>query len=182
MSRMLKEMQSSKGLTLIELLVVVAVIGVLAAVTWVMVNPPEIAKRSRDAYRLIDLADFKQAINAAVAESTGSAVQALCVDSPYPCTGSSNKGSNSVSGKGWLKMNLAAQKSVNMPSLHVDPINDSNYHYTFCANGDQWEISAKLESDKENSRMSHDSGNDDKLYEVGTNLTLIAPSGGSCTY
>ncbi len=175
-------MQSSKGLTLIELLVVVAVTLVLAAVTWVIVNPPEVAKRTRDASRLIDLADFKQAINATALESTLSATQALCANSPYPCTGSSNKGSNLANGKGWLKMNLTAQKSVNMPSLPVDPINSDSYHYTFCADGDAWEISAKLESDKENPRMNSDGGNDDKLYEVGTNLTLIAPSGGSCTY
>ncbi len=79
-------------------------------------------------------------------------------------------------------MNLAAQKSVNMSTISTDSVNDSTFHYTFCANGDQWEISTRLESDTERARMSSDSGNDENLYEVGTNLTLIAPNGGSCTY
>lgn len=176
------KVMKSKGFTVIELLVAVLVIGVLAVITWVFINPPEVAKRTRDAARLINLADFKQAINASVTEATSSANLALCQGTPYPCQGSSNQGSSAANGTGWLKMNLAAQKSVNMSTLLTDPINDGTYHYSFCANGDQWEISAKLESDTEKARMDSDSGNDENLYEVGTNLNLITPNGGSCTY
>lgn len=181
MSKMGKVMKS-KGFTTTELLVVVFVIAVLAVVTWIFINPPEVAKRTRDAARLINLADFKQAINASVTEATSSAVAVLCPNSAYPCKGASTDGTTVANGTGWLKMNLAAQKSVNMSTLLTDPINEGTYHYSFCANGDQWEISAKLESDTEKARLSSDSGNDENLYEVGTDLNLIAPNGGSCTY
>src|SRR3989344_1638911 len=43
---------SSKGFTLIELLIVIAVLGVLAAVVLVAINPAEQLKRGRDASRL----------------------------------------------------------------------------------------------------------------------------------
>ncbi len=182
MSRIDKIMKNSKGFTTGELLVVFLVIGVLALVTWVFINPPQVANQTRDAARLINLANFTQAINTSMSEATSSAVLVLCQGLTYPCSGKSNDGSIAANGSGWLKMNLTAQKAVNLPTLPVDPVNDGIYHYSFCANGDQWEISTKLESEIEKARMSSDGGNDDALFEVGTNLTLIALSGGSCIY
>lgn len=176
-----------RGFTLVELLVVIAIIGVLAAVVVLVINPLELTRRSRDAARLTDFANLQQAINVAAQESTQSGGQVLCNGAAYPCggsasEGSSNTGTRASSGAGWVKVNLGAQQSVSVPTLPIDPLNDGTYHYTYCANNDQWELSAKLESQQQVGKMSADGGNDPVLYEVGSNLTLIAPSGGSCAY
>ena len=178
-----------KGFTLVELLVVIAIIAILAAVVVLIINPLELTRRGRDAARLSDLANLQSAINVAVQESTGSGtVAVLCKASgAYPCTGLSSTGTRASDGTGWAKTDLSSQKSVSVPTLPVDPINDATYHYTYCADIDAWEIDAVLESDQQKSKMANDGGNENALdttgrYEVGSNLTLVASSGGSCTY
>ncbi|MBI2018649.1 type II secretion system protein [Candidatus Daviesbacteria bacterium] len=177
------------GFTLVELLVVIAIVAILAAVVVLIINPLELTRRGRDAARLTDLANLQSAINIAVQESTGAgAVAVLCSGSgTYPCNGSSNIGTRVSDGTGWVKVNLSSQKSVSLPTLPVDPVNNATYHYAYCANNDAWEIDAVLESDQQKGRMESDGGNENATdtggrYEVGSNLTLIAASGGSCTY
>ncbi len=172
------------GFTLVELLVVIAIIAILAAVVVLIINPLELTRRGRDAARLADLANLQNAINVAVQESSGSgAVAVLCkVAGAYPCSGSSNTGTRVSDGTGWVKTDLSTQKSVSVPTLSVDPINDSAHHYTYCAANDSWEIDTVLESSQQSGKMLNDGGNDNNVYEVGSNLSLIAPSGGSCTF
>src|SRR5438270_10285970 len=67
-----------KGFTLIELLVVIAIIVILALTAFVVINPLELQRRSRDSVRISDLATINQAITAAVADSTDSAVNTVC--------------------------------------------------------------------------------------------------------
>ena len=178
----------SKGFTLVELLVVIAIIAILAAVVVLIINPLELTRRGRDAARLTDLANLQSAINVAIQEATGSgAVAVLCKDSgAYPCTGLSSTGTRASDGSGWVKTDLSAQKSVSVPTLPVDPVNSAANHYTYCAASDAWEIDTVLESDQQKAKMTTDGGNEngttDGKYEVGSNLTLIASSGGSCTY
>lgn len=176
--------KSALGFTLVELLVVIAIIAILAAVVVLIINPLELTKRGRDAARLSDLANLQNAINVAVQESTSSGVvSVLCQGTDaYPCSGSSNTGARTADGTGWVKVNLSAQKSVSVPTLPVDPINNTADHYTYCADKDAWEIDTVLESDQQKGKMQNDGGNDTALYEVGSNLNLIAASGGSCSY
>ncbi len=172
------------GFTLVELLVVIAIIAILAAVVVLIINPLELTKRGRDAARLSDLANLQNAINVAVQESSGSGtVAVLCkVSGTYPCSGSSNTGTRVADGTGWVKVDLSTQKSVSVPTLPADPVNDSAHHYTYCADNDSWEIDTALESSQQGSKMINDGGNDPAIYEVGSSLSLIATSGGSCTY
>ena len=181
--------KSARGFTLVELLVVIAIIAILAAVVVLIINPLEFTRRGRDAARLSDLANLQNAINVAVQESTGSgAVSVLCAPSgTYPCSGSSNTGTRAANGSGWVKIDLSAQKSVSIPTLPVDPVNSVAMHYTYCADADAWEVDTVLESDQQKARMTNDGGNENVAdgtakYEVGSNLQLIAASGGSCTY
>lgn len=173
-----------KGFTLVELLVVIAIIAILAAVVVLIINPLELTRRGRDAARLTDLANLQSAINVAVQESTGSgAVAVLCkVAGTYPCNGSSHTGTRASDGTGWVKTDLSAQKSVSVPTLPIDAVNSAAYHYTYCAASDAWEINTVLESDQQKGKMTTDGGNENDKYEVGSNLTLVAASGGSCTY
>ncbi len=187
MRNLKKSAQVHKGFTLVELLVVIAIIAILAAVVVLIINPLELTRRGRDAARLTDLANLQQAINVAVQEATASAATILCSGGATPCNGSSNTGTRASDGTGWVKVNLSAQNSVSVPTLPIDPLNDTTNHYTYCSDGDAWEINTVLESEQQKGKMANDGGNENATdttgrYEVGSNLTLVAASGGSCTY
>ena len=179
---MKKSAQVHKGFTLVELLVVIAIIAILAAVVVLIINPIELTRRGRDAARLSDLANLQQAINVAVQEATGSAATILCTGASAPCNGVSNTGTRVSDGNGWVKVDMSTQKSVSVPTLPIDPINDATNHYYYCSDGNAWEINAKLESVQQSGKMGSDGGDDPALYEVGSSLKLVSPSGGTCTY
>ena len=184
----------ARGFTLVELLVVIAIIAILAAVVVLIINPLELTRRGRDAARLTDLANLQNAINVTVQEATGSGTASiLCKPTgSYPCGGSAGQGQSNVGtrladGTGWVKADLAAQTSVSVPTLPVDPVNNPTYHYTYCADNDSWEINTVLESEQQKGKMANDGGNENATdttgrYEVGSKLTIIAATGGSCTY
>ena len=176
----------ARGFTLVELLVVIAIVLILAAVVVLILQPVEIRRRDQDSSRLADLSNLNTAINNAVAEASGSAEAILCKGGSYPCSGSSypvEGTTRNSDGNGWLKVDL----SEKLPNLYVDPVNDSVYHYSYCADNDAWELNATLESERDKTRMAEDSGDQNATdiagkYEVGTNLTLINSSGSPCTY
>lgn len=176
--------KTAPGFTLVELLVVIAIIAILAAVVVLIINPLELTRRGRDATRLTELVNLQSAISIAVQESTNSGVMAvLCKDSGgSSCNGSSHIGTRASSGGGWVKVDLSSSKSVSLATLPVDPINSSTYHYTYCADTDAFEINTVLESEQYKDKMTGDGGNEADKYEVGSNLTLINLSGGSCAY
>lgn len=174
-----------KGFTLVELLVVIAIIAILASVVILIINPLELMRRSRDSIRLKDLDNLQQAINVTLQEGSMSLspVSILCKSSgSYPCTGSSNSGTRATNGSGWIKADLASQNSVTVPTLPIDPVNNSEFHYTYCADNDLYELNAVMESDQLRAKMFMDGGNAADLYEVGSSYTLIAASGGGCEY
>lgn len=173
--------KTAQGFTLVELLVVIAIIAILAAVVVLIINPLELTRRGRDATRLADLSNLQQAINVALQEATNSGAAILCNDGAQTsCTGSTLDTGDirSSAGTGWVKVNLSAQKSVSVPTLPVDPINSTAYHYEYASNGSQWEINAMLESEQQKGKMYTDGGNANvqdatARYEVGSNLTII---------
>ncbi len=181
---MKKSAQARLGFTLVELLVVIAIIAILAAVVVLIINPLELTRRGRDAARLSDLANLQNAINVAVQEATGSSAAILCdgATPPTTCNGSSSTGTRNSDGTGWVKVNLSAAKSVSVATLAVDPLNTTANHYTYCSDGDGWEIDTTLESQQQSGKAGTDGGDDPVLYEVGSNLKLVSPSGGTCTY
>lgn len=190
-----KTVQKYKGFTLVELLVVIAIVAILAAVVVLIINPLELTRRGRDAARLSDLSNLQNAINVAVQEATNSSTAILCATTgSYPCGGAVNGQSHvaarTSNGSGWVQVNLGANGSVSVPTLPVDPTNSDTYHYTYCASGDAWEIDAVLESEQQKPKMASDGGPDAAhnatdatgRYEVGSNLSLINPTGTPCAY
>lgn len=168
--------KTARGFTLVELLVVIAIIAILAVIVGVVINPIELRRRSNDAARLSDMANLQQAINVAAQEATVSGAEILCFNTTAPCTESTyplSAGTRRSDGSGWVKVNLSAQKSVSMPTLPIDPINDSTYKYTYYSDGNGWEINAVLESDQQKDKMLNDGGNNNNVYEVGSNLSLM---------
>lgn len=174
--------QERYGFTLVELLIVIAIIGILAAVVTLVINPIELQKRGRDANRLSDLASLQQAINAAAVDATGStAADILCAGTTAPCSGNSAEGTQNsvrraIDGTGWVKVNLTNQ-SVKFPLLPLDPLNSGTNIYEYASDGTDWEISTILESTQYASKMVDDvpsaSGGDDTKYEVGTKYSLV---------
>lgn len=185
------------GFTLVELLVVIAIVAILAAVVVLIINPLELTRRGRDAARLSDLSNLQNAINVAVQEATDSGAAILCNGGSYPCGGAADNGrsggtsgfgTRNSNGTGWVKVNMSGNKSVSVPTLPVDPTNNDDFHYTYCADDDAWEIDAKLESEQQRPKMGADGGDDndtplgsDGKFEVGSNLALIGPTG-VCTF
>lgn len=174
-----------------ELLVVIAIIAILAAVVVLIVNPLEVTRRARDATRFADVTNVQQAINVTVQEATGSGAEVLCAGGSAPCVGrSTDSGSQSSAGTGWVKVDLTVQNAVAVPNLPNDPQNTSGatgMHYTYCSDGNAWEINTRLESTRytvDEDRDGGDGGDDPDIYETGSDpgLNLISPSGGSCTY
>lgn len=175
------------GFTLVELLVVIAIIAILAAVVVLIINPLELTKRGRDAARLTDFANLQNAINVAVQEATSSGTASILCTNGFnngasSCKGDSNTGTRLADGTGWVAVNLSSQKSVSVPTLPIDPLNDITNHYTYCSDGSSWHMASKLESDQQKGKMKSDGGKNDDLYEVGSNLGLILATGGTCTY
>jgi type IV pilus assembly protein PilA len=174
-----KTTNKKNGFTLVELLVVIAIIAVLAAVVVLIINPLELTRQSRDTARLSDLTSLNNALNVAVQEASTSGAQILCVGTTAPCSGTSNTAPQTTTrkadGTGWVKVNLGSQTAVSVPTLPADPVNDATYHYTYTTNGagDKWEINAVLESQKFQTKMAADGGDNDNVYEVGSDYTII---------
>ena len=167
----------TSGFTLVELLVVIAIIAILAAVVVLIINPLEITRRGRDAARLTDLANLQQAINVVVQEATESGAALFCSGASAPCTDNSNAGTRAIDGSGWVKVNLAAQNNVSVPTLPIDPIvpNTTANHYTYCGSATGWKLVADLESVQQSAKETNDGGVEAQ-YEVGSEMSL------ACTY
>lgn len=170
----MKLKKTARGFTLVELLVVIAIVAILAAIVVLIINPIELTKRSRDAARLTDLANLQQAINVAAQEATGSGQAILCASDwdGSACTGDSKINGRKSDGTGWTKVNLSAQKSVSVPTLPIDPLNDGSNVYKYYSDGSAWKIIAVLESEQQKGKMTTDGGPNDNEYEVGSDLSL----------
>lgn len=173
----------SWGFTLIELLVVVAILGVLAAVAILALNPAEAQRKTRDSTRISDVATLRKAIDLAVAEG---ATLPGTVATPF--TGNSTGNRSSSDPGNWVGMNVSKWLSV----LPIDPrqnatdvtrlsdgtttIASGGMVYSFVSNGDTYELNAFLESTDNNTVVANDGGNQNLRYEIGTNpgLTLSA--------
>lgn len=164
------------GFTIWEVLVVLAIFFIFVGLVWYVLDPYELKKRGDDAMRLADLAILQQAINSVSNEASASGKTPLCMGQSTPCSGTSNSNdsdSRKSNGSGWVKVDLTSQKSVGVPILPLDPVNNDKYHYSFNSDGSGWEINVLLDSNFYKAKMSTDGGNNDNLYEVGTNLTLL---------
>jgi prepilin-type N-terminal cleavage/methylation domain-containing protein len=191
---------NKKGFTLIELLVVMGILGILMAVTILVINPAEYLARSRDTQRINDLSAVSSALGiyqanegalstvtgCALDRGSGTTVSTIgalsCNSSALTIVvASANRTSNT--GTGWIPTINFSTMTGGAPfaALPIDPSSTGRYFYMYSSDGSTFELSAhRLESVyyKTTSDIdSKDGGKDVYAYEVGTNLNLILADG-----
>lgn len=168
-----------KGILTGFFIIWVPIIAMLSAVVVMTINPLELTKRARDAARLTDLANIQEMMNTAALQSPSS--NWLCNGQPKYCEGISTAAlSNKSDGTGWVKVNFdemgirlpVPNSGVQSNGFPVDPVNSNVFYYRYCSNGKNWEIDVKLESEKMVNKMATDEGDNNSLYEIGSNLNL----------
>lgn len=154
------------GFTLVELYIVMAVIVILFLASYIVLNPLTLKQKTRDDKRLNDVSTLERAVG-----------EFFVDNSDYPDSANILRKSNTIptgslgplenASTGWIRQDL----STYFPKLPTDPINDSTYFYSYKRNSNGYEIDAKLEY--YTTYPTSDNGNDNNLYEVGNNLTII---------
>lgn len=188
------------GFTLVELLVVVGVLAVIGTAATITLNPADLLRQTRDSTRVADLATVNKALSMYRADGGASfgAPNVVNVSIPdtsatcgnlglpslpagwsYRCVTATNL--TRTDGQGWVPVDLASMSlDAAIASLPIDPTNAavSGAYYTYVAGTDAWELDARLESNKfgyggSQSKASTDGGNNDYLYETGSDLSLL---------
>jgi len=167
-----------------------------------IINPAEKLRETRDARRLDDYAKLHSAIAQLVArvggsldyngpyhsgdcsggdntvyvsvpkvgDSCPSELPALPEGWHYNCVSKENL--QKVDGSGWLPIDFTQVSPPPLSILPVDPVNDaaSGRYYTYTCSS--FELSCDLESEKYSELEKNDGGDDDDLYERGSDLTI----------
>jgi len=149
--RVKRHKSSFSGFTLIELLVVMGILGVLMAVTLLVINPTEYFKRARNSTRGTDITNLKQALQLysvdtgtdlgtpdhivyvslpdANANCSSWSLPTLTAPFTYQCATPANY--KKADGTGWLPFNFSTGAYKTLAVLPVDPVNNANNYYTF---------------------------------------------------
>ncbi|MBW6441750.1 type II secretion system protein GspG [Patescibacteria group bacterium] len=156
-----------KGFTYIEMVVVLTLLLILIVLINVFVDPLSQMKKSRDEKRLTDMSTLDRAINEFLLDNGRypDLEDNLRVSTTLP-SGSLNLNNSNL---GWIYDDLSSY----LDKQPTDPINDSDYFYSYIQVGTGYEINAVLEYYIE--AMVDDGGNDPSVYEVGNSLNLISP-------
>lgn len=181
-----------KSFTLLELLITIAILAVLASISFVALNPAEQIKKARDAQRLTELRSIEKAVNifeieyasASLGDSTliylslpdtnsnCSSYSLPPIPSPfsaYRCVTEQNMRKND--GTGWIPLNFQSIGTGSpLAKLPIDPVNDQNYYYTYTVGG-SFMVSALSET-KDNSQAAGDGGRMPGVIEIGSNISL----------
>ena len=160
-----KSILNPKGFSLVELIVVISVLLVLGTTMFIYTSPVENQKKARDQRRLTDIAQLSEAFEEFKADNK---VYPDIKDTVRYSNVSVIIGGDISSAKnGWINENMYGYLNL----LPTDPINTDEYVYTYIRDDLSFELNCKLEYYTDT--MINDNGDDDSLYEVGDNLTLL---------
>lgn len=157
---------NSSGVTLAEMLAVVAVIILISGVVSIFLAPQKMQARTRDNKRISDMSVLERAIVEYMIDNANypDEVNVVRYSNTLP-TGNLGPVENAVDG--WVNVNFSAY----LTKLPIDPVNDVNYRYAYIHDAHSFEINSVLEDQID--YMSLDGGNNDNIYELGNNLTLL---------
>jgi len=179
-------MSNKKGFTLIELLVVMGILGILMAVTILVINPAQYLARARDTQRINDL----QAVNSAIATFMANGGSLVSTGTTTAVVTSSGLGTGlattttvntirATDNTGWVKGIILSGSGLS--TLPIDPSNgtaNTTYGYAYMSDGTDYELNANtMEStyytSSPNDVRANDGGDSTTRYEVGSKLTLM---------
>ena len=184
---------NKKGFTLLELLIVIAILAILATVTFVVLNPAQLLAQARDSQRISELASIRTAISLYLATATSTTLDGgggVCQTNYWRTSVASTSLSGTaltpstnqtVGGSGWIPVNLTMVSGGSpLAKWPIDPRNTTSpygYSYGCDAANLTFELNAKMESAAyrnggTNDVESTDGGNNVNIYETGTDPSL----------
>lgn len=195
----MKPFSNQQSFTLIELLIVIGILAILAVVVVLFINPVEYLKQTRDSKRITELQELNKAIlyyqaDGKTSFGSSSVVYVSIPDATSTCASlglpalpsgwsyvcASTSTYRKVDSTGWIPINFTLVSwTTPLSILPIDPVNaTSTGNYYIYVTGGSWELNTRLESNKYGyggnaSKTNSDGGNNDYLYEIGTNLALI---------
>jgi|SRR3989339_579442 len=122
-----------KGFTLIELIIVIAVIALLAAATFVAVDPAKRIGQARDAQRWADVTAIADAVSTYVADNTGTyPTSTVTAGTYYAVMGYGAGGAASATCQNRTVTTLGVSFGTNLvstylPTMPVDPAGSAIY-------------------------------------------------------
>jgi len=172
------------------------ILGILMAVTILVINPAEYLRRSRDTQRINDLQTINSALGLYLANGGTLTSIAYCVPAyntgttavAISCNGGAVTSTiaaasiRNINNTGWVKgidFSSASYFPGGSPfaSLAVDPASNATYYYLWTTSASAYELNATgMESTyytSTNDVAENDGGNNTTRYELGTSLTLI---------
>jgi len=173
------------GFTLIELLIVIAILAILATATMLVINPTEAIKKIRDTQRIRDLDTLKGVLILYLSVKGPIDLEESCTPE-NPCQSNQGDTPSNTSGSGWIPLDFSSMPAGSpISSLSVDPLNDTDYYYRFAIEDGSFELDCAFESKYYNEKEElpkKDNGNNDNLYEVGSDLEVLSNREGGGGY